>query len=116
MSGRLMSSAENILIKLRVICDVVLFIIIIIPPLLTTDEPPRLLKCITAPVVDDRTCESMLENFISWSSGMICAGQADTDNCLVSMFTAQKTLWSTSVVELNLTCHPPTPSLPPTVE
>lgn len=41
---------------------------------------------------------------------MICAGRADTDNCLVSMFTAQKNSMdntaAASVEELNLTCHP----------
>lgn len=118
MSGRVESSAENILIKPRVRCDAFIIYHYYYPTsfLFTTDEPSRILKCITAPIVDDRTCESTLQDYIYWSHGMICAGRADTDNCLVSMFTAQKNTMDN--MALNLTCHPPppTPSLPPTVE
>nr|XP_046255798.1 trypsinogen-like protein 3 [Scatophagus argus] len=45
-------------------------------------ELSPLLKCITVPVVDDRTCMNTFPEFLYWSMGMICAGQANTDNCL----------------------------------
>ncbi|XP_041798217.1 trypsinogen-like protein 3 [Chelmon rostratus] len=45
-------------------------------------EPPKHLKCITVPVVDDQTCMNTFSDFLFWSPGMICAGQANTDNCL----------------------------------
>ncbi|GAA6220356.1 trypsinogen-like protein 3 [Lates japonicus] len=40
------------------------------------------LKCITVPVVDDQTCMNTFPEFLYWSIGMVCAGQANTDNCL----------------------------------
>lgn len=45
-------------------------------------EPPQHLKCITVPVVDDQTCMNTLPEFVFWSQGMLCAGQANTDNCM----------------------------------
>lgn len=49
-----------------------------------TDEPWKQLKCINVPVVDDNTCRNMYPMY--WTPGMVCAGQANRDNCLVSMF------------------------------
>ncbi|KAM9852072.1 LOW QUALITY PROTEIN: trypsinogen-like protein 3 [Aulostomus maculatus] len=45
-------------------------------------EPRRQLKCITVPVTDDQTCMNTLPEYLYWSVGMVCAGQANTDNCL----------------------------------
>lgn len=47
------------------------------------DDSPRL-KCITVPVVDDQTCVETFPEYLYWGN-MVCAGQNDTDNCLVSM-------------------------------
>ncbi|XP_076592886.1 trypsinogen-like protein 3 [Chaetodon auriga] len=44
--------------------------------------PPHYLKCITVPVVDDQTCLNTSPDTVIWSPGMVCAGQANTDNCL----------------------------------
>lgn len=49
-----------------------------------TDEPWQQLKCINVPVVDENTCRNMYPMY--WTPSMVCAGQANTDNCLVSMF------------------------------
>ncbi|XP_073340745.1 trypsinogen-like protein 3 [Pagrus major] len=45
-------------------------------------EPDQHLKCITVPVVDDQTCMNTFPGYLHWSWYMICAGQANTDNCL----------------------------------
>ncbi|XP_070691214.1 trypsinogen-like protein 3 [Pempheris klunzingeri] len=45
-------------------------------------EHPQHLKCITVPVVDDRTCVNTFPEFLFWTAGMVCAGQANTDNCM----------------------------------
>ncbi|XP_068591788.1 trypsinogen-like protein 3 [Cebidichthys violaceus] len=45
-------------------------------------EPSKLLKCISVPVVDDQTCMNTFPEFLFWSQGMVCAGQANTDNCM----------------------------------
>ncbi|XP_071764593.1 trypsinogen-like protein 3 [Centroberyx gerrardi] len=45
-------------------------------------EPRQYLKCITAPVVDDQTCMNTFPEYLFWSEGMFCAGQANTDNCM----------------------------------
>lgn len=45
-------------------------------------EPPKFLKCITVPVVDDQTCRNTFPEYIFWSLGMVCAGQANTENCI----------------------------------
>ncbi|XP_070823051.1 trypsinogen-like protein 3 [Chaetodon trifascialis] len=45
-------------------------------------EPPQQLKCITVPVLDDQTCLRMSPDYVAWSPGMVCAGHANTDNCL----------------------------------
>lgn len=47
------------------------------------NNSPRL-KCITVPVVDDQTCVETFPEYLYWGN-MVCAGQNDTDNCLVSM-------------------------------
>ncbi|XP_017270787.1 trypsinogen-like protein 3 [Kryptolebias marmoratus] len=39
------------------------------------------LKCITVPVVDDLTCLNSFPPMLHWGV-MVCAGQANTDNCL----------------------------------
>uniref|UniRef100_UPI0037E7ED89 trypsinogen-like protein 3 n=1 Tax=Semicossyphus pulcher TaxID=241346 RepID=UPI0037E7ED89 len=44
--------------------------------------PDQRLKCITVPVVDDQTCMNTFPEYLHWSPGMVCAGRADTDNCL----------------------------------
>ncbi|XP_003976944.2 trypsinogen-like protein 3 [Takifugu rubripes] len=44
------------------------------------DESPKRLKCISVPVVDDRTCRELFP--MHWSHGMVCAGQVDGTNCL----------------------------------
>uniref|UniRef100_A0A8C6TGM1 Peptidase S1 domain-containing protein n=1 Tax=Neogobius melanostomus TaxID=47308 RepID=A0A8C6TGM1_9GOBI len=46
------------------------------------NEFPGLLKCLKVPIVDRQTCESTFDEFIYWSEGMVCAGRANTDNCL----------------------------------
>ncbi|CAB1450146.1 unnamed protein product [Pleuronectes platessa] len=45
-------------------------------------EPQQRLKCITVPVVDDQTCVNTFPEYLYWSMGMVCAGRADTDNCM----------------------------------
>ncbi|XP_033976148.1 trypsinogen-like protein 3 [Trematomus bernacchii] len=45
-------------------------------------EPAQHLKCITVPVVDDQTCMNTFPEFLFWSLGMVCAGRANTDNCM----------------------------------
>ncbi|XP_042345178.1 trypsinogen-like protein 3 [Plectropomus leopardus] len=45
-------------------------------------EPSPRLRCITVPVVDDQTCMNTFPEFLFWSPGMVCAGQANTDNCM----------------------------------
>ncbi|XP_041844593.1 trypsinogen-like protein 3 [Melanotaenia boesemani] len=45
-------------------------------------EPSPRLKCITVPVVDDQTCMNTFPPMVYWSMGMVCAGHANTDNCL----------------------------------
>ncbi|XP_034467311.1 trypsinogen-like protein 3 [Hippoglossus hippoglossus] len=45
-------------------------------------EPQQRLKCITVPVVDDQTCINTFPEYLYWSPHMVCAGQADTDNCM----------------------------------
>ncbi|CAL8289970.1 unnamed protein product [Merluccius merluccius] len=45
-------------------------------------QPRRGLQCIVVPVVDDNTCMNSLPDFLYWSYGMVCAGRADTDNCM----------------------------------
>lgn len=40
------------------------------------------MKCITVPVVDDQTCINTFPEYLYWSYYMVCAGQANTDNCL----------------------------------
>uniref|UniRef100_A0A674N146 Trypsinogen-like protein 3 n=1 Tax=Takifugu rubripes TaxID=31033 RepID=A0A674N146_TAKRU len=49
------------------------------------DESPKRLKCISVPVVDDRTCRELFP--MHWSHGMVCAGQVDGTNCLVRVDT-----------------------------
>ncbi|XP_068994411.1 trypsinogen-like protein 3 [Embiotoca jacksoni] len=44
--------------------------------------PSQNLKCITVPVVDDQTCMNTFPEYLFWSLTMVCAGQANTDNCL----------------------------------
>lgn len=39
------------------------------------------MKCISIPVVADEICSELFPMF--WSYGMVCAGQVDTNNCLV---------------------------------
>lgn len=39
------------------------------------------MKCISVPVVADQICRELFPMF--WSDGMVCAGQVDTNNCLV---------------------------------
>lgn len=41
-----------------------------------------LLKCIHVPIVDDQACMKTFPEYIYWSHGMVCAGSANTDNCL----------------------------------
>ncbi|XP_028281707.1 trypsinogen-like protein 3 [Parambassis ranga] len=43
-------------------------------------KPTHRLKCITVPVVDDQTCMNTFP--LLWGPFMICAGQANTDNCM----------------------------------
>nr|O93267.1 RecName: Full=Trypsinogen-like protein 3; Flags: Precursor [Pseudopleuronectes americanus]AAC32753.1 trypsinogen 3 precursor [Pseudopleuronectes americanus] len=45
-------------------------------------EPQQRLKCITVPVVDDQTCVNTFPQYLYWSQHMVCAGRADTDNCM----------------------------------
>ncbi|KAK5861895.1 hypothetical protein PBY51_017333 [Eleginops maclovinus] len=46
-------------------------------------EPAQHLKCINVPVVDDETCMNTFPEYLFWSPGMVCAGEANTtDNCL----------------------------------
>ncbi|XP_078107955.1 trypsinogen-like protein 3 isoform X1 [Sander vitreus] len=45
-------------------------------------ERSQRLKCITVPIVDDQTCVYTFPEFLFWSMGMVCAGQANTDNCM----------------------------------
>ncbi|KAM9353518.1 trypsinogen-like protein 3 [Symphorus nematophorus] len=45
-------------------------------------DPSSHLKCITVPVVDDQTCMNTFPDFLYWGPTMVCAGQANTDNCL----------------------------------
>ncbi|XP_036928819.1 trypsinogen-like protein 3 isoform X1 [Acanthopagrus latus] len=45
-------------------------------------EPDQRLKCINVPIVDDQTCMNTFPVDLFWSPYMICAGQANTDNCL----------------------------------
>ncbi|XP_075965823.1 trypsinogen-like protein 3 [Anarhichas minor] len=45
-------------------------------------EPSKLLKCISVPVVDDQACMNTFPEYLYWSQGMVCAGQANTDNCM----------------------------------
>ncbi|KAM6935981.1 trypsinogen-like protein 3 [Lycodopsis pacificus] len=45
-------------------------------------EPSKLLKCISVPVVDDQACMNTFPEYLHWSPGMVCAGQANTDNCM----------------------------------
>uniref|UniRef100_A0A672Y6G7 Peptidase S1 domain-containing protein n=1 Tax=Sphaeramia orbicularis TaxID=375764 RepID=A0A672Y6G7_9TELE len=40
------------------------------------------MKCITVPIVDDQTCMNTFPEYLYWSYYMVCAGQANTDNCL----------------------------------
>lgn len=47
-----------------------------------SDDSSGLLKCITVPIVDDQTCMNTFPEFIYWSYGMVCAGKANTDNCM----------------------------------
>ncbi|XP_075907096.1 trypsinogen-like protein 3 [Nelusetta ayraudi] len=42
-------------------------------------ERPR---CVDVPTVDDRTCMDWLAGTSQWGPTMICAGQANSDNCL----------------------------------
>ncbi|KAF7226885.1 trypsinogen-like protein 3 [Nothobranchius furzeri] len=44
-------------------------------------EPSPRLKCITVPIVDDLTCVNTFPPYLYWGV-MVCAGQANTDNCL----------------------------------
>ncbi|KAM3614167.1 uncharacterized protein V6R79_011045 [Siganus canaliculatus] len=46
------------------------------------DEPDHYLKCITVPIVDSQSCMNTFPEYVYWSMGMVCAGQAYTDNCL----------------------------------
>ncbi|XP_038163076.1 trypsinogen-like protein 3 [Cyprinodon tularosa] len=43
--------------------------------------PSYRLKCLTVPVVDDMTCLNTFPPYLYWGV-MVCAGQANTDNCL----------------------------------
>uniref|UniRef100_A0A665SVM2 Trypsinogen-like protein 3 n=1 Tax=Echeneis naucrates TaxID=173247 RepID=A0A665SVM2_ECHNA len=45
-------------------------------------EPAQSLKCINVAVVNDGTCMDSLPDYVYWSTGMICAGQQNTDNCM----------------------------------
>ncbi|KAL7394021.1 hypothetical protein ABVT39_019396 [Epinephelus coioides] len=45
-------------------------------------EPQQQLKCLTVPVVDDQTCVNTFPEYLYWSHGMVCAGRANTDNCM----------------------------------
>ncbi|XP_029308005.1 trypsinogen-like protein 3 [Cottoperca gobio] len=45
-------------------------------------ETSQRLKCISVPVVDDQTCMNTFPDFLFWSHGMVCAGRANTDNCM----------------------------------
>ncbi|XP_014826385.1 PREDICTED: trypsinogen-like protein 3 [Poecilia mexicana] len=44
-------------------------------------DPSKHLKCLTVPVVDDMTCLNTFPSYLFWGV-MVCAGQANTDNCL----------------------------------
>ncbi|XP_077383528.1 trypsinogen-like protein 3 [Festucalex cinctus] len=46
------------------------------------NESPKLLKCLTVPVVDDQTCINSFPGYLFWSLGMVCAGGADAAGCL----------------------------------
>lgn len=46
------------------------------------NESPGLLKCLQVPIVDRQFCEPTFPEYIYWSEGMVCAGRANTDNCL----------------------------------
>ncbi|CAL8247523.1 unnamed protein product [Lota lota] len=48
-----------------------------------TQQPCMELQCIMVSVVDDHTWMNSLPEFLYWSPGMVCAGRADTDNCMV---------------------------------
>lgn len=48
-----------------------------------TDEPTHQLKCIIVPIVDDETCKNVYPEYSYWGPGMVCAGQENTDNCMV---------------------------------
>lgn len=61
-----------------------------------TEESPKRMKCISVPVVDDRTCRELFP--MHWSYGMFCAGQVDGTNCLVRIDmkgqTCARLLWN----------------------
>ncbi|KAG7266365.1 hypothetical protein CRUP_001146 [Coryphaenoides rupestris] len=40
------------------------------------------LECMEVPVVDDQTCMDGFPEHLYWSRSMVCAGRADTDNCM----------------------------------
>ncbi|XP_038566215.1 trypsinogen-like protein 3 [Micropterus salmoides] len=45
-------------------------------------KPSQHLKCLTVPVVDDQTCMNTFPEVLHWNTNMVCAGQANTDNCM----------------------------------
>lgn len=51
---------------------------------LATDAAVEQPRCVDVPTVDDRTCMDWLIGTPIWGPGMICAGQENSDNCLVS--------------------------------
>lgn len=62
------------------------------------------MKCISVPVVDDQICSELFP--MLWSYGMVCAGQADKNNCLVRTETNDPISGRRPPIHLDWICCP----------